>query len=317
MIFPLICAVAFIVPSTHARSITVKDKMGREVSIEIPVKRAVLFETYELVPALGTWDRIVGISRWAYENTLIKAAMPGIRKRIPSVGTGMNVNIEALLKLRPDLVIIWAVRPEVIQAMESRGIKVIAVYPESLGELYEVIRLHGRLFGKERRAEEVIRMMEKVLDLIRSRVKDRAKRKVLWLWSKPTRVSGGIGIQNELIGIVGGTNPASYIRSRYPEVSLERISMWDPDLIFIWGNARYGPEDILRNPQWRRIRAVKEGDVFKAPEWSTWSPRLALIALWMAMKAHPEAFRGMDFRRMADEFYRSCFGIPYKEGAKI
>jgi iron complex transport system substrate-binding protein len=46
-----------------AESITYVDKLGRTVNIALPIKRAVLFETYELSAGLGIWDRIVGISR--------------------------------------------------------------------------------------------------------------------------------------------------------------------------------------------------------------------------------------------------------------
>jgi len=58
-----------------------KDKLDRTVSIPLPVKRAVFFQTYELIPALGIWNRVVGIGRYAYNNDLMKAAMPDIRKK--------------------------------------------------------------------------------------------------------------------------------------------------------------------------------------------------------------------------------------------
>jgi iron complex transport system substrate-binding protein len=54
-------------PLWGTSSLTLTDKLGRTVTIDIPVKRAVVVITYELVPALGIWDQIVGVSRWAEE----------------------------------------------------------------------------------------------------------------------------------------------------------------------------------------------------------------------------------------------------------
>jgi len=50
---------------------------------------------------------------------------------------------------------------------------------------------------------------------------------------------------------------------------------------------------------------------YKLPRWSTWSPRLAPIALYMAMKLYPEQFQDVNFEKVADRFYQKVFGISY------
>ncbi|MEW6215224.1 MAG: ABC transporter substrate-binding protein, partial [Nitrospirota bacterium] len=104
--------VMIVVASSEAATITYTDKLGRKITVSVPVKRAVFFITYELIPALDIWDRVVGIGRWAYNNDLMKATKPDIASTIPSTGSGSDVNIEALLKLKPDLVITWTFKPE-------------------------------------------------------------------------------------------------------------------------------------------------------------------------------------------------------------
>ena len=71
-----------------------------------------LFETYELTAALNVWDRVAGISRYAYENDLILAVKPDIAQTVPSPGSGIDTNMETLFKARPDLVITWSFKPE-------------------------------------------------------------------------------------------------------------------------------------------------------------------------------------------------------------
>jgi len=300
----------------NADTIFIKDKLGRQVKVKTPLKRAVIVITYELIPALGVWNQVVGISRWAEkECDLIKAIFnkyPYLKK--PTVGTGTDMNIEAILKLNPDLVITWAYSPETIKFLEERSIKTIAIWPENLKEFYGVVRLHGKLFGKEKRAEQVIKEIISMLKIIRDRVKNISHKKiVLYLSGRQTRVGGGKGIMNDMIKICGAINPASNIKKDTYDVSMEKIIKWNPDCIFIWGYAGYSETDILKNPQWKYIKAVKNKKVYKVPKWSTWSPRIAPIALWMAIRIYPEKFKNINFKKIVNSYYKTVFGISYEE----
>lgn len=310
---------AFSAVPVHAAAVTYRDKLGRTVRIALPVQRAVFFQTYELIPALGLWEKVAGVSRYAYENDLMRTARPDLTRTVPSVGSGVDINMEALLRLRPDLVVTWTFRPENVRFMEGKGLAVIAVYPDSIGELYDVMRLHGRLFAREERAREVITAMEVVFRLVRERtagMPEKERRKVLWLGSRQNSVAGGLGMTNEMIRLIGGANPAASMRQRNADVSMERIVAWNPDVVFIWGNATYDARDIVAHPQWRSVAAVRHGRVYKAPEWSTWSPRLAPVVLWMAMQAYPERFRDVHFAAEADRFSRRVFGIPHGKAGR-
>jgi iron complex transport system substrate-binding protein len=270
--------------------ISVTDKMVRTVKVQTPAKRAVLLTTYELIPALGIWDSIAASGKWANSNDLMSAYNYGLN-RLPSVGSGADVNMETMMRINPDLVISWTFRPEQVNFMGSHGLTVISIYPDSLKELIAVIRMHGNLFGKEKRAEYCIMKMNEIFSLIKNRtqkVTQTLKRKILWIGSRPTGVSGRGGMTNDIIEMIGVINSAAEIGERNADVPLEKIIKWNPDVIFIWGNATYSSLDIKNNPQWRYINAVKNSRVYKAPEWSNWSPRMAPIALWMAMKVYTE-----------------------------
>jgi iron complex transport system substrate-binding protein len=292
-----------------------RDKMGRDVAVRAPVRRAVLYETYEVLPATGAWGQVAGLSRYAFGNDLILAARPGIASEIPSAGSAMDANAEELLRLDPDVVLTWTVNAKSVRFLERKGLTVIAVNPESIAELYDVMRLQGSLFGKEKRVDAVIGRMEKMFALIRERtgrIPAAERKKAVWLCGKPTMVAGRVGVNNDLLTIAGLVNCGRGIERRSTDVSLEKILLWNPEIVFIWGSARYSAADLLDNPQWRHIEAVRTRSVRKAPHWSTWSPRLAPIALWMASTAYPELFRDIDVRRETDHFYRDVYGIPYQ-----
>ena len=247
----LLLLLTIVTAAADAETVRYRDKLGRTVDIRLPVRRAVLFETYELTAALGVWNRIAGISRYAYENDLILAVKPDIARTVPTPGSGIDTNIETLLKLRPDLVITWSFKPETVRFMESKGLTVVAIYPESLAELYDAMRLQGKMFGKEKKVAQSIAKMEKIFALIRQRtakIPMEKRKRIVWLGSKPTTVSGVTGLNNELIGLIHGVNPASMIRDRSADVSMERIVAWNPEVIFIWGSAKIRRSRFAREP---------------------------------------------------------------------
>ncbi|MGQ9744781.1 MAG: ABC transporter substrate-binding protein [Dissulfurimicrobium sp.] len=315
----------FLASISWAGEVTYRDNMGRVRKIAIPVKRAVILMTHELIPALNTWDRVVGVSRWAYTHDgLLGATRPGWKDTVVPVGGGMgqDVNIEALLKLRPDVVITGSFYPETTRFMEQNGLSVISINPETLPELYDVINLEGRLFGREKEAEKIIDEMEEIFSLIRERVSKipaDKRRKVLWVYygGKSTSVACKGSVVADMLERICAINPASVITQGWggsAEVSIERIIAWNPDIIFLWGYAPIRAIDILNNPQWRYIKAVRDGRVYKASRLrSTWSPILAPLALWTAMKTYPEYFKDVDFEKVIDDFYRKVFGIPYSK----
>ncbi len=300
------------------KPLVITDALGRTVTVSVPVSKAIIVITYELIPALDLWERIGGVSRWAEEECDLYRAMvgdnPHLRK--PHVGVGTDVNVETVIALKPDVVVTWGYSAHSIQFLEAKGIPVVALWPDSIEDLYGVIRLHGSLFGKEERAEEVIREMDYLFSLIRERIASippGARRKAIHLLGKPTTVSCKIGITHDIIALIGGINPAGEIAVRNADLSLERIMGWMPDVIFIWGNAGYTAEWLIESSSWRVIKAVREGQVYKLPKWSTWSPRLPLIALWMAQKLYPERFSDITFDEIAESFYRKIFGISYRK----
>ncbi len=302
--------------SVYAETVTATDKMGRQISVQAPVKRAVFFQTYELIPALGIWDNVVGIGRFAYQNDLMRAVKPDIERIIPSAGSGTDINIESIMTLKPGLVITWTSKPENVRHMEQKGLTVFTIYPESLQELYDDMLFQGKVFEREKKTRAVIGEMERLFAMVKKRVSgvpDAKRQKVIWIGSRPTSVACAIGVTQDVITMIGGVNPAAVYQQRNVDVSMEQIIAWNPDVIFIWGNAKYTAQEIMNNPQWRFVKAVKDMRVYKAPEWSTWSPRLAPVVLWMAARTYPERFRDVSIEKEADFFYRKVFGIPFSK----
>ena len=310
-----ICLLVLLVSagSLLAGNCTYSDKLGRSVSMQVPVKRAVLNQMYDFIPALNAWDQVAGLPRWAFKDRILISLQPDLARHYALAGTGSDLNMEALIRLKPDVIVTWTYKSEQIRFIDRQGIPVIGVYPESLKELYGVVDMLGVIFGREREAFGLKKRMNAEFNLVAKRgtgIKN--KRKVVWLGSRPTYPSAGIGINDELIRLAGGINPAGAIKQRNVEVSLEQLIKWNPDVIFIWGNAGYTAAELKLKPQWRVLKAVRAGRVYKAPEWSTWSPMLAPVAVWMAARIYPELYRDIDLNARADKFCRDIYGLEMR-----
>jgi iron complex transport system substrate-binding protein len=288
------------------------------VEVSLPpggARRVVLFEGYELAASLGAWDRVVGISRYAYDNDLLKRLVPELR-RIPAPGTGFEINVEALLALRPDLVVTWSRRPETLEFLKRQGFPILSIYPENLADLRQDLLRLGAALGKEDRAQEVVALMDRHLEQVRLRVAPLAKQsapRVLWTWGKPTIISGRLGVVPEIITVAGGRNLGEDRDCFNQEVSMETLIALNPEVVLIWGSASYSPESLLMDPKWQTVQAVRNRRVYKTSRASIWSPRVVALTWWMAHRFYPDAISEPEARSHMDKFYRECFGISYEE----
>ncbi|NFV78818.1 ABC transporter substrate-binding protein [Magnetospirillum aberrantis] len=306
--------VLFLGIEAHAESLSVTDKFGRVVTVEVPVKRAVLLDTYELVAALGAWDRVVGVSRFAFANDLIRASVPDAARRFTDVGTPVDVNIEALMALKPDLVVTWDLNRQLVDYMADKGLTVIALRPESFDEVMAAMALEGRLFGAEQaaaKAEDEARAMMAFVAGRAARLAPEQRRRGMWMVGRQNTVAGREGVLSDLLRTAGIVNAADEVERRTGEVSPERILAWNPDLLYVWGYSHTDVDEVMANPQWSQLRAVRQHAVFRGPRWSTSSPRVAAKALWVAATAYPELYADVDVVGRIDGYMRGLYGVSY------
>ncbi len=295
----------------------VVDFSGKAVKVPLHVRRVVDLISYVNDLALGVMNRLVGVSKYAHYNPILKKAYPNITK-IPSPGSSFSLNIEQLAALKPDVVIMWNYKPSIVSEVEKLGIPVICVNVRSYNDVKALLILLGNIYGVENRAMKLINDMDKIVSMVEERVSSipQDKRvKVLYLWSKPTWVQGGVGCIEDAIRMAGCVNPAAkyFPNKAYPIVDFEQIVKWNPDLIVIWWYARYGPKDILSNAKWSVINAVKEGRVYKEPFYEHWGPGISLFVLWLASKAYPNLFKDVNVTAIMDKYYEEWYGIKYTE----
>ncbi|MDD2713293.1 MAG: helical backbone metal receptor, partial [Simplicispira sp.] len=124
-------------PAPHT---TLVDDRGRSVPLARAPHRIVslLPSLTETVCALGACERLVGVDR--YSN------WPASVAQLPVVGGGLDPNIEAIVALRPD-VVLMATSSRASARLEALGIAVVALEPKTHADVQRVLGKVGQVLG--------------------------------------------------------------------------------------------------------------------------------------------------------------------------
>ena len=229
-----------------------------------------------------------------------------------------SVNIEEVISLNPDIVI--GVSGEVSDKLREIGIPVIELDLGSGSDLESAIRLIGWCLGLEERSNDLAAFYQNKMALIEEQVKgipESQKVRVMNV-GRDSIYTAAIGecYQDRLINSGGGVNVAGNLIGEgwFTQVSIEQILDWDPQIIFVPPYLREGSvEDILNNPKWKNIEAVKNKKVFTVPKgvatWDTPEPESFLAPIWMAQIFYPDHFENIDIKQEIKNFYIKYYGL--------
>jgi len=267
--------------SYFVSSISTRQELGDSIPAKIERIISLNVAATEVLVELGLEDKIVGVSS--------SKGVPETVKGKPKAGRGFgDVNIEAVLVLRPDIVF---VHKQDAQVLKEKGIPVFIVETCNLREVISLVRRIGEKTDKEREAYEIADRMENRINKIQEELGDIKFRPLVYFESGSigrTRASGTL--THDLITLAGGENLAKDEPVSFPLLSNEYIITRNPDIIII---EDYGVsiEGIKKRDGWQDIKAIKNDKVFTAPVYYTnYTPRciegLEQFAWWF----HSEIF---------------------------
>ena len=248
--------------SRHAPApgrISVVDDAGRTVALAQPPTRIVSLSpaVTELLFALGAGDRLVGRTTWC--------DYPPAARRIPSVGDGLNPNIEAVAARHPDLVVLYrsALNETAAAQLARLGIAAVVVQQDRLEDIARAARLLGHLTGTDRAGDSLTGALEQLVAGSRVPPARRPRTRVAFVvWDNPPVVIGAGSYLDELAGLVGAANVFHDIAAASATVGLETIVSRDPDLlVLLRDSATAEPPGFLRRPEWRAVRAVRQARI--------------------------------------------------------
>ena len=292
--------------AAETETIVVTDDQDREVTIEGPVERAVVINSYgnEFVRAIGAGDTVVGVDRTSLDRLPYLPVEDGA-----IVAEGLDqLNYEAIAELEPDVVVLPrnAVWQEAAQQLEGFDIPVVVATAWDAQAVDETITLLGELFGEEEGAAEVLAFQDEIDAVLQESLAGVEPRSVYLETVDPyLTVLPGSGF-HDMIEAAGGTNVFSDASGGDAQEELTvdpaEVVLREPDLVFhefepsATPNDRFAAlrEEIAARPGWGGLDAVAEDRVAVANGWATSALGKSIGTLYLASWLHPEALADVD-----------------------
>jgi iron complex transport system substrate-binding protein len=246
----------------------------------------------EMLFAIGAGPQVVAVSSFD--------TWPPEVKGLTRVGALLDPDIERILRLQPDLVVVYGSSPEVREKLERAGIATFPYVMGGLGNLMGTVRRLGQAVGRTREAEQVAAGLEARFDAIRARVAGRKRPRTLLVFGREPGAlrgidaSGGVGFLADIVSLAGGENVLAGEKREAVRIGTEAILAAAPEIVI---DLHYGrtlsAEQIDRErAAWQSLPAlpaVREGRValLVGDEFVVPGPRLADAAEAIADVLHP------------------------------
>ncbi|WP_294499997.1 ABC transporter substrate-binding protein [uncultured Rothia sp.] len=298
----------------------IKDVDGQEVTVPVTPERVanLWHANNQVILTLGGAPKLSATTHYVTTIPWFRQVYPDITKVPAPIAANNDLNMEALLATKPDVVLVSSEKQA--EAVRQAGLTAVRVGFSDMNGLMQTVNLTVEVLGTQgayERAQKYNAYMQKNLKLIEERLKDlpdSERPKVMHIGSgtKVQNVSGSGIVIDEWIKTAGGQNVAADQKGM-KDVSMEQITAYAPEVIIIGGDASAkGVQTIQSDAAWKDVPAVKNNKVIRNPygtfNWDRYSTEEALQVLWAAKTLHPQKFTDVDMVKETQEFYSTFFG---------
>ncbi len=287
-------APAATLPPTAA-PIVLTDGLGRTVTLVSPAQRVVSLaaSNTEILYAVGAGAQVVGRDE--------ASSYPEAASALPTVGGWSGFSNEAIVALKPDLVLAGDINPpELVASLEQLGLTVYLLpNPTTLEEMYANLETVGTLTGRQAEAAALVESLKARVAAVDAKIATVTERPSVFYEfdatdpAKPYTYGPGT-FGDLLIQRAGGTNIGAQLQGQWVQISLEQLVVANPELILL-GDSAYGetPEKVATRTGWEALSAVKDGRVYPFNDdlVSRPGPRLVDGLEMLAKLLHPELFK--------------------------
>ena len=208
---------------------------------------------------------------------------------LPKVGAYLTPSYEALLALKPDLVVTVPEQSDLEPKLTALKIPILRLDHRSLDGIIRSLEQVGRCCGAEASAMRAAEALRRTLAEARRIASDPPPRTLICFgraedFRRLYAAAPGT-VHDDLITHAGGANVLTSPAVAYPTMSAEGVMRLDPDVIIEF-SSRDGDAETLRR-QWQRldsVRAVRNGrvHVFTGEFLSVPGPRFVRLAARIA-----------------------------------
>lgn len=246
-------------PTAHAE-IVVQDDVGQAVRLAAPARRIVSLAPHitENLYAAGAGAYIVGVVDYS--------DYPPAAKKLPHVGSHDRLDLEAILALKPDLVIAWeSGNPAAhLNRLKSLGLPLFLSQPRHLDDIAGDIERFGTLAATD--AGAAARAFRSRLAELRGRYARRPPvRSFYQIWNQPLLTVNGESLISDVMRLCGAENVFAKLPVLAPTVTLEAVLAANPEVIVASGMDDTRPEWLDMWRRWRDMTASARDNLFFVP----------------------------------------------------
>ena len=243
----LLCLAASV--SAHALQLT--DDRGVTVTFEQPPQRIIsmLPSLTESVCAMEQCQRLIGVDRYSNYPASVKA--------LPQMGGGIDPNIEAIVALKPDVVLVSSAS-RASGRLEALGLKVVALETKNHADVKRVLQKLGVLLAvpDAQGAERLWRIIDSGVAAASQSLSAQAKNtRVYFEVSRGPYAAGESSFIGETLKRLGVKNVVPAALGPFPKLNPEFVVRANPDLIMM-GNRSM--QTMIAYPGWSSIKAVRD-----------------------------------------------------------
>ena len=220
-----------------AATLAFVDASGTTVTLRAPARRIVSLvpSATETLRAMGRDDVLVG--RTDYDTQPWIAALP-------SVGGGIEPNLEAIVALEPDLVVRFAGEQDTRtpSRLATLGISVMSVQPDRVDDIYRTAEMLGTAVDDRAAADSLVRAVREGLAAAEAAARPLPRQRVAYvLGGNPPWVAGPGTFIGEVVAMMGGDNVFADLELLYAAVSPEELRSRSIDVVLVSGSSPFDP----------------------------------------------------------------------------
>jgi len=242
--------------------IVIRDDAGATIRLPAAAQRIVSLAPHitENLFTAGAGGKIVGVVEYS--------DYPEAAKRIRRIGDFSLPDLEAIIALKPDLILAWQSGSSnaMVGKLKALGLTVFQSQQDELEDIPVSIEQFGRLAGTETVAGPAAAHFRQRLAKIRSQYANKSRVPVFYqVWHQPLLTVGGGQIISQAIHLCGGENIFSGLAGKAPAVSHEAVLAANPEAIIASGMGRDTAIGLNDWRRWTRMKATARSNLFFVP----------------------------------------------------
>ena len=232
-----------------------------------------------------------------------------------STNFSADMNLEEIIAAKPDVV--FGSNEKYRDMFTAVGIPFINCSFKTYDEMIRSVQLTAEVFGGEAVdiANRYTAYLKERLDWVAKRVEDIPEENRTTVAHGNSiyelNFDGANTIIDEWIKYAGGINAAAEgMTGNLQTISMEQVLQWDPDVL-ITGKPKNQVDQVMSDPAWANLKAVKNGRVYSNPKgvfaWDRYGVESALQPQWCAKLLYPGLFEDFDIAQELKNFYHTFF----------